>query len=249
MKTLNFIKITAFLLASLVFITCKKKDVNPQTCKVVKMAMPVAGADTGFIYYTYDSSNRLIKSDFGSGLYTTYTFETNKVTSKSYVSSALSYTEVFTLNSEGIAISSTYAAAGAAVSKTVTYEYNADGFLITKTTTQVSNNSQSDTYSYEYENGNLSYETHDYSYGSYPSTDKTYEYFTDKTNTISVATSILGKKSANLLKKTVYTIFSATNIITNTNYTYEFGSDGKITKQIMAIGTASITSIPKYECN
>lgn len=267
MKTSSLINVSLFALMPLVFITCKKSDDSPKACKVVKIAIASVGNDTAFIKYSYDATDRLIKTDLEEGNYTTYNFEPNKVTSKTYVGNALSYTEIFTLNAEGMAVSSTYALAGAAVSKTIAYEYDSDGFLISKATTLVGHSSVDDTYTYEYENGNLIDEAHDYTADGLPSTDKTYQYYTDKSNNFDLKVSIMGKKSANLLKKTVFTIYSNSTItskpvissvkkaalnsdvVITTSYTYEFLTDGKVAKQTTTIGTGSLVNIPYYECN
>lgn len=249
MKTnLFLLRISIVIFAFAFNYSCKKETSNDQTCKIVKIAVPVPGKDTAYINYSYDASDRLIKNDLGSGLYTTYSYETNKVTVKGYINNVLSYTEIYTLNSNGQAISSSYAQAGASVSRTTIYEFNVDGYLSKKTVTQASDNSKTDTYTYEYENLNLVYEDHEYSYDGPASSLKTYEYFTDKVNNFDFKLNFLGKSSANLVKKTVYTIYTDPNYVLATNYFYEFNVEGKVSKQVMTLGTGSTTFLPKYEC-
>jgi len=240
--------ISILILLTSTFFSCEKDSPKEQACKIVKIAIPGNANDTAYINYAYDATDRIIKIDWGGGLYTGYTYETNKVTVKGYLDNALSYTEIYTLNSNGQAINSTFAQAGASVSKTTIYEFDSEGYLTGKITTQASNNSKTETYTYVYENGNLTSETLDYSYDGPTASNNSYEYFTDKPNLYEIKLPYLGKKSANMVKKTIYTIYTETNFVLTTNYYYEYSSDGKITKQVTTIGSGSITSLPKYEC-
>lgn len=230
----------------LLVFSCKKDEKNEQTCRITKVQ--IEGTNTYAFIYTYDSNGKLIKSDLGQGLYSTYTWETNKVTVSNYCNNQLSSKEEFTLNNKGQAASSAYYSGGTTLSKNTSFSYNSEGYLIQKTSTLASDNSKTDTYTFEYTNGNLTKETHAYSYSGLPSSETTYEYYPEKFN-ITVSANILGKANVNLLKKSVYTIKTATPVVVTTEFTYGFDTDGKVNKQTITVGGQSTSFIPLYECN
>ncbi len=247
-------KLFSFLIAlvtvTVVFYSCKKTEDKAQVCKIIQAKFTDGGADTSSIYYTFNSDNKLIKNDNGKGFYYTYIWETGKVTSKYYSNGSLSFTEVYTLNSNENAISSTFAYAGASVSKNTTYEYNSDGYMTKKTIEPTAVGVATDYYTYDYNSGNLVSEHHTQSLEGNFSGQTTYEYYGDKENSFHVLLNVYGKGSANLVKKVTNTTTSPISSTTINSYSYLIASDKKVQKITYSFGgDRAVYLIPVYECN
>jgi hypothetical protein len=232
----------------LVFISCEKEGENTPACKVIQSMLTDGGSDTATWVYTYNNDGKLTKTDMSEGYYFTYTWETNKMTQKYYSMGSLSYTDVFNLDSEGRAISSSHISMSITTQNT-TYDYDDNGFLISKTVDPAADGSPTDYYTYEYESGNLVTINRTQSEeGNYASTT-TYEYYTDKTNNYNVSISIYGKGNANLVKKSTLNATSPVTLTTTINYSYQFDSEGKVQKITQTIGSDHIYTMPVYECD
>jgi hypothetical protein len=245
-------KVTAFLFLTgiIIFIAaCEKDDEKTQTCKITKEAW-VSGIDTVKWIFTYNADSKLIRQDYDADDYVTYTWENGKVTIKNYTANVLSYTEVVTLNSKGLAVSSTYTKAGSSSPKSTTeYEYDDDGYLMSKITTQTADANDIQTYSYEYLNGNLLLMSNEHVKTGYHYYSETaYEYYTDKANTYNLSLSCYGKPAKNLVKKTTLSATLPVALTLATSYVYELESNGNVKTKTMTISGSSTKVIPTYEC-
>jgi len=247
MKTTNF-SFIILLVMTLFIITCKKEKNAEVNCKEIKVGMVGATADTAYIYFSYDTNGKLIKTDMGSGYYFTYSHETNKITAKYYVLNAINYTDVYSLNAQGLATSSTHIiGTNTAPQSTSTYEYDGDGYLLKKTLILTSDANDIEETNYNYDGGNLtsielSHTKTGYSYSS----ETTYDYYMDKLNKSTVAPFYLGKISKNL-QKTVSVI--ALGITVTSVHAYELDGNGNVKKDILTIGSSVTYQCPTYQCN
>jgi hypothetical protein len=157
--------------------------------------------------FEYNSDGKLSKLSYGTQGYDSYTYSGNTIFILHYYNGSASY-DTLVLNSQG------YVSKMSNGSRTITYEYN-DGYCVKESWyggTSIMN--------YEYVNGNLV-------------TDGTvtYEYYLDKANTIDnehCGINFRGKTSKNLVKQTIYSNGSGSDIYT---YTYEYDQDNYVTKR------------------
>ena len=233
--------------ASLILINCEKDKDNSNSCKIIRQDI-ISDSDTGSIEYTYDSKGRITKTDYGEGLYTTYSYASSEITKKDYTSNAITGTTVYSLI-DGLATTATYTKAGSSNSSNITtYEYDYDGYLEHETTIKTSDANDVDETWYYYDDGNLTSKDREHTNSTtdfYSETE--YEYYTDKPNKSSVYFSFMGKQNTNLVKKQVYT-FNYDNTI-NTVYAYEFNSDNYVIKTTQTMGTTMTVFVPVYDCN
>ena len=224
---------------------CKKKTddvVTPvaQTCKVSKMILSnalTANALTADITYNSDfKPATLTATEIGQPTrITTCTYLPNGRIRLVESNAPNGYRE-YVLNSGGN-IQTEYLSTNGMIS-TTQYEYNAEGYLSKKTT---SNNITT----YTYESGNLKQKVVNYTNTQQIDTLK-YEYTGLLTATPHIyfdAENFLfpfGKNSKNLVTKIAYTynLGSTTNI---TNYTYVINSENKVTKMTIQYGSSNPT--------
>jgi len=248
---------------------------NPiKACKIDRITY--SGDD--YQTYQYDSQNRIVKiSDYYQGTIDeefTYTYSDTQIIKKIYEEGELLETLTYHL-ANGRPSSSTTTevdtitdvttdSTGNQTTKTsvrttvrsTTFQHNAEGFLTqkieTNNITQTGNPTYStaDTSTYTYFNGNLNTEV----YTSGPSkVTKTYEYYTDKTNTLPVEVDddefLLTKPSKNPPKKitTAYKTGTDTSTYVST-ITYTYDSEGLITKGTFAEGQQSYSTDFLYNC-
>jgi hypothetical protein len=232
--------------------------------------------DDSYETYEYDSQNRIVKiNDYYNGtIDESYTFQYSgsQIIAKIFEEGQLEQTTTYNLvdnlpktstvtESETVqVVNNTYTQTEVTNSS---YEYNSAG-LVTKiiNSTQLTSTqpgftprTERDTASLTYLNGNLIKEVYP---GSYGRGTITYEYYTDKLNSLPQQDAeyiVFMKPSKNLIKKAtgVYTYSGGTSTST-TNYTYQFNSDGLITKitEVYQSGGSSQTytdvTIPTYSC-
>jgi hypothetical protein len=196
--------------------------------------------------YTYQDG-KLVRVDGSDNTYTTLTYESLKVTVSGYEeNNSLSFTEIYTLNSKGLATSCTgtgkkkksmnlspiHSLLKNTSSYTTTFEYNNDGYLIKSTTVEGSETSVT---------------TLTITDGNSTSGTVTYQGFTvnmiishntTKENTIgqeNEGVAFLGKQDVNLITSMVYS-YNGTTMMTTT-YQYEFDTKGRVIKCTESDGT------------
>lgn len=176
-----------------------------------------------FIYNTNGTINQVVNKEPSSdtAIYSV-SYETNLIT----ISINGTPFRTYFLNSKGNADSIVTDVQGFFTLIT-TNTYDNDGYLKTQneSVTFLGNTSET-TRNYTYTNGNLT--TMNESDGT-TNTAYTYDYFTDKTNNLSkvnLDNMFVGNSTKNLIKT------EFTNGEITTNYTYNFDSNGKVTKQI-----------------
>lgn len=233
MKTLKFL---LYLLISIIaFSACKKSSTDnkssvpaPQS-SIPKIATIRGSIDTTF--FQYNSSGKLIKEINWSG-YQILEYSGNTVTLKDYSEGgSIQSTEIFTLNSRGQAISSSYAGKKKSTegnylsegnfNTTYTYEYDNDGYLIRKM--YPISESILDTVAYTIINGN---ETQ----AKYPGNEYFNYTYTNTTNTIgreNEGITFLGKQSKNLVQSSTHTYQSHTSDPITITYAYD--NKGRVT--------------------
>lgn len=227
---------------------------NPiKVCLISKVSNP---ADTSYMTYEYDSQNRITRAnDFYHGrLDESFTFEYtgSQIIEKIYEENVLEETITYTLTG-GLpstststykdTVTKTQADSGQTpVTRTyiqtiVTagkYQHNSEGYLTQKISTETITSTEPgfgtqifrDTTTYTYQNGNLATER----YSSLTSREiTTYEYYTDKLNSVPANEFILTKSNKNPVKKrtSVYTYQGGSSTST-ANYTYEYTPEGLI---------------------
>jgi len=187
------------------------------------------GQNYGTDTYTYNSDGTLSKITFSDGSYCSLTWATTQVTVTGYtVANAVDGSDVYSLNSVGLAVSSTSTyinkknkshiaklfSKSINSTSTSTYEYDANNYKI-KETALYSDNSSSVS-NYTISNGN----------------------FSDKANTIdyeNMGVKFFGKQNRNIVKTQTQTYNSGSPSITM--YNYEFDAKNRVTKQTAAYGT------------
>lgn len=229
----------SFLLA-----TCEKDNNKTSVCKVVMITI-TSGTDVDSILLAYDNKNRLIKRDLGSGWYSRYEYETNKVTEKNYFNNLLSTRNVYTLNYEGYAMSSVQYSDDNQLQSNTSYDFDEDGYLISSIEVDADNPDNRKETWYEYEDKNLIYKTFENTKTGYFS-ETDYEYFLDKPNKINNDLPFKGQMNANLTKKSTLVSDMITLI---TNYSYQLDSKGYITKEMVTISSSAMEKEYYYECN
>ncbi|MBN2213220.1 MAG: hypothetical protein JW723_03160 [Bacteroidales bacterium] len=225
--------------------TCEKDDSKETVCRVTVMKIK-SGEESDSIMYVYDDKGRLIKTELDENWYTTYQYGTNKVTEKSYADGALSYTNVYTLDFDGYAMTSTYTKAGNAdPESTTTYDFDEDGYLISTTEVDEDDHTDVDINNYEYEDGNLMYKEHIHDKSAFYS-ESEYEYYLDKPNKFNNRYPYKGKQSVNLTKQMTYTSGTINRI---SNYSYDINKAGYVIREIETIGTIIWEIEYVYDCN
>lgn len=206
------------------------------------------GTDT----YTYNLDGSLSKITFSDGSYISLTWATTQVTVTSFtIANAVDGSDVYSLNSFGLAVSSTSTYTNkknkSRITKlfsksinstsTSTYEYDVNNYKI-KETALYSDNS-SNVSNYTVSNGNVATSLETSTNGSTTNNYSTsYDYFSDKANTIEIENmgiSFFGKQNKNIVKTGTQTYNSGSPSITT--FIYEFDSKNRVTKQTSAYGT------------
>lgn len=231
------------------FIGCEKEKEDSQVCKIVKEAW-IKGTDTTKFNYSYNSDGKLTRIQYDVNYYTTYTYASNKVTVKIYENNVLKSTEVVTLSSEGLAVSSTYTLTGALSPKSTTeFDFDDDGYLVSKTITSTTDANDIQTYTYEYEDGNLVLQTNEHEKTGYRYySETTYEYYADKRNTYDLSVGFYGKPCKNLVKKSTLSATLPVALTFVTSYTYEMESNGNVKAVTVSFPGSSSKVVPGYEC-
>ena len=229
-------------------------------CKVSK----IVSADDEYQTWEYDSQNRIIKvTDFYKGAADEeyrITYTPTQITMKIYEEGQLEETlnyqvtngmvsALTTIETDTLQAQETDSLGNTTVRTIVqtrteeaTFQHNADGFItkeIRKSTITEAGRQPTilrDTTSFSYLNGNLVTEVHVSQGGK---TTITYEYYTDKLNTLPPNNEdfFLTKANKNPVKKetTVYTYSGQTSTYVS-SYTYVYNSKGLITKETMVEG-------------
>ncbi len=233
------------LAALLVLTTCEKDKDKETRCRVTVMKLK-SGNEVDSIMYFYDDKGRLIKTEIQEGWYTLYQHETNKVTEISFIDGAHSYTNVYTLDFDGYAITSTYTLAGnSEPESSTTYDFDEDGYLLSTTEVSAIDHDDITTISYDYEDGNQVYREHVRSTSSYYS-ETEYDFYPDKTNKFNNLFPYKGKENTNLIKKTTYTSGSI-NLVTT--YSYDINKAGYVIKEIQNTSTVVFEKEYIYDCD
>lgn len=227
MKTKQIMLLIAATAATY-FTSCKKDSDStaPTTTTPTCTITSTLENDTTYAAFIYNNNgtikqvvNKEPSSD--TSVYTV-SYETNLIT----ISIGSTPFRTYFLNSKGNADSIVTDVQGFFTLIT-TNTYDNDGYLKTQneSVTFLGNTSET-TRNYTYTNGNLT--TMNESDGT-NNTVFTYDYFTDKTNNLSkvnLDNMFVGNSTKNLIKT------EFTNGEITTNYTYNFDSNGKVTKQI-----------------
>jgi len=215
--------------------SCKKDSDESEPMPLI--ATETSDGITSTFSYKDGRLDKIVNSDNSK---TTFTYETSKVTVSEFESNGtISSTEIYTLNSKGLAISSTSTGKKKksgnmitdrlmlknSTSTTATYEYDANGYM-TKVTMSDGTTTSSSTLVIT--DGNPTS-------GTATSEGFTFNllfaYFTDKTNTIgqeNEGTTFLGKQSKNLLKSATISFIGYS---VSSNYVYEYDSKNRVTNQ------------------
>jgi hypothetical protein len=222
---------------SLLPTSCKKDSTNTtdnggggnaaQTCLVTVL-------DDGSI--VYDAQNRItsLKSE---GQSATYTYSGNKAI-VAIIGDSMTINAEYTLNTSNYPTSGKFVTSymGIPITINFTYTYDSEGHCTkSKQSLAFFGQEMNSIVDYEYTNGNLTKET---AYDEASPEEKdvtTYTYFTDKSDSRALSMSktyvidVQGKGSKNLIKQSV-TLDTEGNE-TVVNYTYEYDSTGKVTKE------------------
>lgn len=240
MKTTGLFLLALAMMVS--FFSCKKdKDENPSptpTVTIPKIKTITDSTTNEIDTYYYNNSGKIIKVKYSDNSYDTVIYTNNKVHFKFFNElNQLAGELLLNLNANGLATNGWFLNYGSKVNKSVfskilvnpssvktndtmyyTFQYNSNGYLTQQTITY---NNINNTYTFNYDsNGNLS------SISSNSNTT-TYEYFTDKINTIgdhNKGVTYFGKQSKNLIKS------STTNNTYTVYYSYEI-SNNKVVKE------------------
>lgn len=244
MKALIYI--FSFLFTTVVIISCEK-DQNENKKSGCRVVMARINEDNVYdsILYEYDPRGRITKSDLGGGNYTTYTYETNKVTENNYVSGSISSTVIYTLGFDGYAMSSVRIRAGETdPESSTTYDINEDGYLMSEIEVKTNDSEDRKEIFYEYEDGNLIYKTFENLKTGYYS-ETQFEYYPDMLNKFSTNLIFKGKANTNLVKRISFTS-DIINLVTN--HSYQLDNKGYVTRQITTAGTSTIIQDYEYDC-
>ena len=213
MKKYSLIFMLGIVACLLCFTTCKKDKSDPSV-PVKKLKKITADGET--ITFEYNAAGKLSKMTLDETFYVAYQYLSNMLISTYYDSGDIEIDTAYT-NSDGYIIKETSG------SFETNYEYT-DGYLsriIDKTPYQT------DTVTCTWQDGNLM--------STNSESEPLYEYYLDKPNRCfsmtdyEEFTSFYGKTTKNLLKKETY---HAPQHIPEMvyEYTYEFDSDGYVTK-------------------
>src|SRR4030043_2276230 len=153
----NLINLFFILIPLFVLNTCEKDKDKETACRVTAMTFTQDDEIYSFLY-SYDDEGRLVKSDFGDGWYSTYQYESNKVTEENYYADTLSFTNVYTLTYDGYVMLSTSTPAGSNdPESSTTYDFDEDGYLISMVEVNESDDDDIEETTNEYQDGNLVY--------------------------------------------------------------------------------------------
>ncbi len=184
----------------------------------------------------YDAQNRITSLN-AEGQAATYTYSGSKVTI-AIIGDSMTANAEYTLNSSNYPSSGKLVTSymGIPITINFTYTYDSDGRCTkSKQSLAFFGQEMNSIVDYEYTNGNLTKETA-YSEASPEEKDvTTYTYFTDKSDSRALSLSksyiadVQGKGSNNLIKQSVN--LDAEGNTTVVNYTYEYDTTGKVTKE------------------
>ena len=243
MKFIKFSKfsIVLMLLVNLFTMSCTKKDegsVTPTVPKdsvitplVVRKLDKVTVSDGSFTQYTYDTQGRCIRTD-GRDTFTTFVYNSNTVVESDNYNNRVQSTKIYTLNSKGLAISSTYVGSPLELTE---YEYNSDDFLIRTTYKSKSGSSYSIAGEHNYtwdSDGDLLLETYrqtnSYSEGNTRKKEIDKKHYNTTWNNEYTGQKWRGKSSVHCIISDAYKPNNATPI--TTKYTFIFDSKGYTTR-------------------
>ncbi len=244
-----------FLLAVLAFsitlFSCKKDSDTTEAAK--PFIQKTTLEDQSYILYQYDGT-RLVKITSTDGSYTTLDYSATTVTAKEYsVDNVQGNSQMFTLNSQGYAISSVTTpgkkknlssksilpiaiAQFAILSPTISYEYNSDGYM-TKAIYGDAGNQEVITYTIS--NGNhVGYAD---AAGGQTSTS-TSEFYLDKTNTVgseNMGITFFGKQDKNLIQSVTDT-YSGSPVMHS--YSYQYDTQNRVVSTTITTSGFNTTS-------
>jgi len=241
MKKISLTVLTVFILTIFVFNSCKDDDDDKQTNETVCLLTSyMTMGDTLIQTYTYDADKRPIKMQYYSNAqptnYAVYEYTSTAYRYASFSSNnelQYAYENPLPFNSQGLCTYSRFMLHNQSSTQydSIFYEYNSAKYKTKEIRwTKYVDNSGATTYSqnttnYTYTGNNLTKSEY------YSGTDAVYtleyEYYLDKPNKAYNLSPYLGKTSANLVKKVIFTNPSNTNnyII---EYEYTLDSDGKV---------------------
>ncbi|OYU96438.1 MAG: hypothetical protein CFE21_08570 [Bacteroidetes bacterium B1(2017)] len=231
MKKLNLLLIAFVILAGT---ACKKDKTTdePTPAEKICLVTSTTDSDSNTFIYTFDSQNRIIKNGAYNGpdsTITIYTYTGNKVVMASGI-----VEQTYFLNSYGFADSVYYIVDGY-VDLLIVLTHNSEGLVTSqKVTGTVPQGEVNQIGTFEYLNGDLVKQTNND--GTTTST-VTLEYYLDKPNKskrFEEATQFYNS-SAHMLKKMTGDDGSFTS------YTYEYDSEGKVTKETSVDETNTVS--------
>lgn len=210
MKKLQLIILLVSIFSTLV--GCKKDNTANPIVPFKKIAKIFHNNDPTQTF-EYNSDGKLSKESYGTDDSKSYTYSGNNIFILRLYYGKTSH-DTLILNSQGFVSKSKLFND----SQTMSYEYNDDGYCIKETFSLEGHEPKITNYTYV--NGNLV-------------TDGTnsYERYLDKANTIDNehrGINFYGKSSKNLVKQSIYSYGSGSDIYT---YTYEYDQDNYVTKQ------------------
>ncbi len=237
---------TPFLLLISIF-SCSKPSVDndtviPESPVLIKSITTSSISNPGTIprtnTFTYDNANRQLTRTTSTGQVIEYTYSTALVTGKSYTNGVYFFDLRYSLNADGLAVHE-YEIPASSIE--YEYSYNSDKTLATKKI--YPNGGPNILLTYFYTNGNAdSVRVTDLSNGNWSST-AVFEYYPElQTNPFStIGQSFFGKKSRNMLKKSIETFISGA--ILRSDYQYEYDNSGRLIKIITSNSGATSSSI------
>ena len=203
-------------------------DTDPKP-KVSRIKTVYSSGDT--TSYSYDSLGRIIKSKYGDGGNSAYTYYQHSIDRKVYDNSgSLRLIETYDLNEKGLAIKSTRTDVPAG---TYLYEYNSADQLI-KFTSEIPNGKYEVFYTYK--NGNL--ELADYKKDGVFIYAYHYSYYSDSPNGLDnkhYGQMYLGQDSKDLLKSW-YGTGQNGNVTIQVAFDYTFDNQGRVATQTQVNG-------------
>jgi hypothetical protein len=230
------------LVALSLFQGCKKDDKSEEApAAICKVATVNYVGGTGEIY-SYDNKGRISKitSKDDTSNYQTYVYGLNTVQIGS---------EEYTLNSKGNVTSVSFSVPGFPQGGyTMTYSYDVQDHVIQ---TEFFSASWNSTTTFTWVDGNLSSSSDVAHDGSGDVTLTEYTYFTDKNNALAVTERLLGfsgTQNKNLVRSEKVTI-NGSRSPKITSYSYEYGVDGKLSKQIYSGISGSGSKSYQWNCN
>lgn len=233
------------LAALFVLTTCEKDEDKETRCRVIKLAIKYEN-NIDSILYDYDDEGQLHRSDLGGGYYTTYQYETNKVTERYYASDTLHYINVYTLSYNGYVMLSTHTLAGKDdPESSTTYDFDDNGYLISMVEVDESDRDDIQETTYQYQDGNLVYKEFEHSPDVYYS-ETTYEYYLDIPDKFNNKLPFLGKQNTNLVKKSTLVTEKITVV---KNFSYQRNKAGYVLKEIETILTSTWEKEYTWDCN